>query len=107
MDRFKLMVLALPLLSLVPALEGQRVQEIRVQANAEKVADRFTPPLICARPGDVLLVRAGQGVPHSIVFESRGMAEATQEAMNGAMPRRIGDLSSALRRQRGGEDRTV
>lgn len=95
------------LLALAPPVQAQRVHEIRIQALAEKETYRFTPPLITARTGDVLLFRAGQGVPHSIVFESRGMNEATQEALNGAMPRRIGDLSSPLLTREGAEYRIV
>lgn len=101
----KLMIVGLPLLYLAPAVQAQRVHEIRIQANPEKETYRFTPPLITARTGDILLFRAGQGVPHSIVFESRGLSEATQEALNGAMGRRIGDLSSPLLTQSGAEYR--
>jgi plastocyanin len=103
----KLMILGLPLLCLASALQAQRVHEIRIQANPEKETYRFTPPLITARAGDILLFRAGQGVPHSIVFESRGLSEATQEALNGAMSRRIGDLSSPLLTQSGAQYRIV
>jgi plastocyanin len=105
--RGKLLALALPLLSLAAPLQAQRVHEIVIQANPENETYRFTPPLISARPGDVLLFRAGQGVPHSIVFETRGMTEATQEALNGAMSRRIGDLSSPLLTRPGAEYRIV
>jgi plastocyanin len=103
----RLLVMGLPILSLAPAVQAQRVHEIRIQANPEKETYRFTPPLISARAGDVLLFRAGQGVPHSIVFESRGLNEATQEALNGAMGRRIGDLSSPLLTREGSEYRIV
>lgn len=103
----RLLLVGLPLLSLAPAVHAQRVHEIRIQANPEKETYRITPPLISARPGEVLLFRAGQGVPHSIVFESRGLNEATQEALNGAMGRRIGDLSSPLLTRPGAEYRIV
>jgi plastocyanin len=86
---------------------AQRVHEIRIQANPEKETYRFTPPLITARPGDVLLFRAGLGAPHSVVFEAAGLTEATQEALNGAMSRRTGDLSSPLLTQEGAEYRFV
>jgi plastocyanin len=103
----RMMISGLPLLLLASALQAQRVHEIRIQANPEKETYRFTPPLISARAGDILLFRAGQGVPHSIVFESRGLSEATLEALNGAMGRRIGDLSSPLLTQSGAEYRIV
>jgi plastocyanin len=90
-----------------PAAQAQRVHDIRIEANSEKETYRFTPPLITARPGDVLLFRAGRGVPHSIVFEAVGLTEATREALNGAMNRRVGDLSSPLLTREGAEYRMV
>ena len=75
---------------------AQRVHEIRLEANPEKETFRFSPALITARPGDVLLFKAGPGVPHSIVFEAGGLSEEAHEALNGAMSRRTGDLSSPL-----------
>jgi plastocyanin len=87
--------------------QAQRVHDIRLEANPEKETYRFTPPLITARPGDVLLFRAGKGVPHSIVFESAGLTEASHEALNGAMSRRAGDLSSPMLTVAGGEYRVV
>jgi plastocyanin len=83
-------------LALVSAAEAQRVHEIRLEANPAKETFRFSPALITARPGDVLLFKAGPGVPHSIVFEAGGLNEETREALNGAMGRRTGDLSSPL-----------
>ena len=87
--------------------QAQRVHDIRLEANPEKQTYRFTPPLITARPGDVLLFRAGKGVPHSIVFESTGLTEAAHEALNGAMSRRAGDLSSPMLTEAGSEYRIV
>jgi plastocyanin len=78
-----------------PAL-AQQVHQIRLEANAAKETFRFSPALVTARPGDVLLFKAGPGVPHSIVFESAGLSEEAHEALNGAMSRRTGDLSSPL-----------
>ncbi|HET6778388.1 MAG TPA: plastocyanin/azurin family copper-binding protein [Gemmatimonadales bacterium] len=93
--------------SLGRAAEAQRVHDIRLEANPEQQTYRFTPPLITARPGDVLLFRAGKGVPHSIVFESIGLTEAAHEALNGAMGRRAGDLSSPMLTSEGSEYRIV
>jgi plastocyanin len=83
-------------LFLASAAQGQRVHEIRLEANPAKETFRFSPALITARPGDVLLFKAGPGVPHSIAFESGGLTEEAHEALNGAMGRRTGDLSSPL-----------
>jgi plastocyanin len=87
--------------------QAQRVHEIRVEANPAKETYRITPPLVAARPGDVLLFKAGRGVPHSIVFETTGLSEAAHEALNGAMARRSGDLSSPLFTREGAEYRVV
>jgi plastocyanin len=87
--------------------QAQKVHDIRLEANPEKETYRFTPPLITARPGDVLLFRAGKGIPHSIVFESTGLTEAAREALNGAMSRRTGDLSSPMLTSEGSEYRLV
>ena len=87
--------------------QAQRIHDIRLEANPEKETYRFTPPLITARPGDVLLFKVSKGVPHSIVFESTGLTEAAHEAWNGAMSRRAGDLSSPLLTSEGAEYRIV
>lgn len=101
------LALMLPLVSLGKTAAAQQVHDIRLEANPEQQTYRFTPPLITARPGDVLLFRAGKGVPHSIVFESNGLTEATHEALNGAMGRRTGDLSSPMLTAEGSEYRIV
>ena len=101
------LAVAVAMVSFGTIAEAQRVHDIRLEANPEKETYRFTPPLITARPGDVLLFRAGRGVPHSIVFESTGITEAAHEALNGAMSRRSGDLSSPMLTQEGGEYRIV
>jgi plastocyanin len=97
----------LAIVSLSEVAEAQRVHDIRLEANPEKETYRFTPPLITARPGDVLLFRACKGVPHSIVFEGAGLTEAAHEALNGAMTRRAGDLTSPMLTAEGGEFRMV
>ena len=76
--------------------EAQKVHEIRLEANPEKEIFRFSPARVTARPGDVLLFRAVSGTPHSIVFEGAGLSGPAREALNGALSRRSGDLSSPL-----------
>ena len=85
--------------------EAQRVHEIRLEASAEKEVYRFVPGNISARAGDVLLFKTVSGTPHSIVFEAQGMSGAAHEALNGAMARRAGDLSSPLLSPDGAEYR--
>lgn len=98
---------AFAMVSLAQVGQAQRVHDIRLEADPNKETYRFTPPLITARPGDVLLFRAGKGVPHGIVFESTGLTEAAHEALNGSMSRRAGDLSSPMLTTEGGEYRMV
>lgn len=87
--------------------EAQKVHEIRLEANPEKEIFRFSPARVTARPGDVLLFTAVSGTPHSIVFERAGLPGATREALNGALSRRSGDLSSPLLTPNGAEYRIV
>jgi plastocyanin len=75
---------------------AQRMHEVRLDANPAKEIYRFSPDQVIARPGDVLLFRVTSGSPHSIVFERAGLTESAHEALNGAMSRRAGDLSSPL-----------
>ena len=86
---------------------AQRVHEIRLEANANQDAYRFVPANVSARPGDVLLFRTVSGTPHSIVFEAAGLSAPAHEALNGAMSRRAGDLSSPLLSPNGAEYRVV
>ena len=98
MDRFyrSFVGAVVALACLTTTAHAQRVHEIRIEANPAKETFRFSPALVTARPGDVLLFKAGPGVPHSIVFEGAGLNEESHEALNGAMSRRTGDLSSPL-----------
>jgi plastocyanin len=87
--------------------QAQKVHEIRLEANSERDTYRFNPDLVTARPGDLLVFRAVSGVPHSVVFESAGLSDQAHEALNGAMSRRAGDLSSPLLTLQGAEYRVV
>ena len=84
------------LLTLTGVAGAQRVREISMEANPDKEIYRFSPAQVTARPGDVLLFKVSTGAPHSIVFETTGLSETGQAALNGAMPRRSADLSSPL-----------
>ena len=86
---------------------AQRVHEIKVEANPARDVYRFVPANVSARPGDVLLFRTVTGTPHSIVFEAAGLSAPAHEALNGAMSRRAGDLSSPLLSPDGAEYRMV
>jgi plastocyanin len=99
--------LLLLLLATAGRAEGQRVHRVRIEANPEKEVYRFQPALVSARAGDVLVFRAAEGAPHSIVFEAGGLSERAREALNGSMTRRAGDLSSPLLTEDGAEYRMV
>ena len=86
---------------------AQRMHEIKVEANPGRDVYRFVPANVSARPGDVLLFRTVSGTPHSIVFEAAGLSAPAHEALNGAMSRRAGDLSSQLLSPDGTEYRIV
>lgn len=87
--------------------EAQRVHEIRLEVDAEREVFRFVPSQVSARPGDVLLFKTLSGTPHSIVFEAANLSTPAHEALNGAMSRRAGDLSSPLLSPNGAEYRIV
>ena len=93
------------LISLPAAAEAQRVREVRLEANPAKEIFRFSPARVTARPGDIVLFRAVSGTPHSIVFEGAKLTGIAREALNGAMTRRSGDLSSPLLTPDGAEYR--
>ena len=95
------------LLSFPAGAHAQRVHEVRLEANSAKEMYRFSPNRVAARPGDVVLFRAVSGTPHSIVFEGAKLSGATREALNGAMARRSGDLSSPLLSPDGAEYRVT
>jgi plastocyanin len=107
MGRLVTAAAALGLVFLVHAapMQAQRRQLIRLEADSQKDSYRFMPNSVTARPGDVLVFKTVRGSPHSIVFEGADLSEATHEAMNGAMPRRTGDLSSPLLTDDGNEYR--
>lgn len=109
MGRFAILIGGSTLLLVAAAnsAEAQRQQVVRMEAVPEKDSYRFTPNRITARPGDVLVFQAARGAPHSIVFEGADLSEATHEAINGAMAKRTGDLSSPLLPAEGSEYRMV
>ncbi len=103
----KTSVWSLALLSWPGLAQAQKIREIRLEANTERDTYRFNPDQVTARAGDVLVFRAVRGVPHSVVFESARLSDQAHEALNGAMSRRAGDLSSPLLTVPGSEYRVV
>jgi len=95
------------LLGVATSAEAQNRHLIAIEADPQKDVYRFVPAKVTARPGDVLVFKATRGSPHSIVFEGGDLSEASHEAINGAMSRRTGDLSSPLLQADGSEYRMV
>lgn len=89
------------------AVRAQAVHPIRLEVSPEDEEYSFKPASVTARPGDVLLFRVTNGAPHSIVFESGGLAPEARAALNAALPRRSADLSSPLLTHNGTEYRMV
>jgi len=75
---------------------AQELREVRLVADPKAESYRFEPASIKAKPGDVLLFRVVSGAPHNIALEPGGMAEATRQAWNRALPGRTAELSGPL-----------
>ncbi len=88
-----------------PRATAQQVHEIQM-ATDDEGGFGFIPSAVSAKRGDVLLFKAASGSPHSVVFEGKNLPPAAHQALNGAMPRRAGDLSSPLLKE-GSEYRVV
>jgi plastocyanin len=86
---------------------AQDTHEIRMEVNAKRNEYAFVPAEIIARPGDVLVFRTVSGAPHSVVFEAGELSAPAREALNAALPRRSGDLSSPLLTRNGVEYRVT
>jgi plastocyanin len=89
----------------VGTLAAQETHEIRMEENEKRNEFAFVPAQVTARPGDVLVFRAVNGAPHSVVFEAGGLTGPAHEALNAAMPRRSSDLGSPLLTKNGAEYR--
>lgn len=84
---------------------AQETHVVRLEADSDKDEYGFRPAAVTARPGDVIVFRLTNGAPHSVVFEGAGLTRQGREALNAAMPRRAGDLSSPLLTENGTEYR--
>jgi plastocyanin len=89
------------------ALIGQTVHIVRLEVDPAKEVYRFVPARVTARPGDVLRFRVSSGSPHNIAFEGDKLPPGAREALNSAMPARIGDLSGPVLEGAGAEYRFV
>ena len=92
-------------LALAPGAYAQKTHVIRMDGSAEREEYSFSPATVTARAGDVLVFRVASGGNHGVTFEA-GMPAAAREALNAAMPRRVGNLSGPMI-ARGAEYRIV
>ena len=88
-----------------PSAYAQKAHVIRMDGSAEQEEYSFSPGTVTAKPGDVLVFRVAGGGNHGVAFEA-GLPPAARAALNGAMPRRVGDLSGPML-ARGAEYRIV
>ena len=74
---------------------GQQRLVIETRADADEESYTYRPETVTAKAGDILIVRGAEGENHAVSFE-RGIAPAARQALNAAMPNRVGDLSGPL-----------
>jgi len=86
---------------------AQAVHIVRLEVDAAREVYRFVPAVVTVRPGDVLRFRVSSGAPHNVTFEAEGLPPGVREALDGAMPDRIGDLSGPVLDRAGAEYRIV
>jgi plastocyanin len=100
-------VLLLVSASLASRGSAQATQVVRLIADPAKKSYRFDPSVVSVKPSDVVIFRVMSGAPHSIVFEGDGLSSQARGALNAALVRRAGDLSSPLLTTSGMEYRLV
>ncbi len=91
------LVLALSLtISNLGSVAAQEVHEVEIIGDRAEDRFRFDPARITVAPGDLVrfVVRSGQ--PHSVVFDSSGLASSDKSALNAAMPERMSLLSGPI-----------
>jgi plastocyanin len=86
---------------------AQATHVVRLVADPGKQEYRFEPSVVTVRPNDVVVFRVVSGAPHSVVFEGAGLSSQAHGALNAALVRRAGDLSSPLLTKSGLEYRLV
>jgi plastocyanin len=86
---------------------AQATHLVRLIADPEKQEYRFDPSVVSVKPNDVVVFRVVSGAPHSVVFEGGGLSSQARGALNAALVRRAGDLSSPLLTNSGVEYRLI
>jgi plastocyanin len=91
------LVLAFSLtLSNAGTIAAQEIHEVEISGDRAEGRFRFDPARITVNPGDLVrfVVRSGQ--PHSVVFDSTGLASSDKSALNEAIPERMSLLSGPI-----------
>lgn len=80
-----------------------------VKLAADTAAKEYTiePAILVVHPKDVVVFQVVSGAPHNITFEGAELSPQARAALNAALPRRSGDLSSPLLTAPGMEYRMV
>jgi plastocyanin len=82
--------------SLASRGSAQATHVVRLIADPAKKEYHFEPAVVTAKPNDVVIFRVVSGAPHSVAFEGAGLSSQARGALNAALVRRAGDLSSPL-----------
>jgi plastocyanin len=93
--------------SLASPASAQATHVVRLVADPGKKEYHFDPSTVTVKPNDIVVFQVVSGAPHSIVFEGGGLSSQARGALNAAMVRRAGDLSSPLLTSSGTEYRLV
>jgi plastocyanin len=86
---------------------AQATHVVRLVADPGKQEYHFDPSVVTVKPNDIVVFRVVSGAPHSVVFEGAGLSPQARSALNAALVRRAGDLSSPLFTSIGTEYRLV
>jgi len=77
-------------------LAAQKTHTVTLTGDRSSGRYRFDPDRLTVRPGDVVRFVVESGMPHTVTFDSAGVAQADQAALNAAMTGRLSWLSGPL-----------
>ena len=76
-------------------VQAQQRLVIESRADADEESYAYSQETVTVRAGDILIFRGAEGENHAVSFEKSISPEARQ-ALNAAMPNRVGDLAGPL-----------
>ena len=83
-------------LSSAGSVVAQEVHQVEIEGDRAQGRFRFDPARLTVEPGDVVRFVVRSGHPHSVVFDSTGMAASDRSALNQAIPERMSLLSGPI-----------